>query len=571
MRLQCEPAISMTTKAYRVRKRIPSKALRRSKRLEQVAKDSDIAAVNPLPSPQSEQGVRDSKRKRAQEIDHIANEEPPLKKAFLRRTTSQPDPHDTGDANEDYGPSIRWKDYFDDWPQNSSSMAANMRESRPVKRAHPLSRSNSYSQSVREGSSPVAWTRHHEEKMRDAGLVMMEHQNRASITDDCQQVCGRLLKAEYTLPEGPSFDAERFIRVLEGAQFRNEARIVRDITPIVVPSAELLHIDGHASLANICEAMNAEWTQCDTLCGPRPKPDFVAGISGLAFTDEEKEKLRLIHTSSCPNLFPENMYFPFLICEVKGSDRPVREAERQAMHTASIAIRAVIQLYRKISAAIEVHRKILAFSIAHDNSTVKIFGHFATIEDEKTTFFRHRLYAADFAADLAPDELGRAYKITRAIYENFFPQHLARIKTAISQLRSPSLASFTDQLGLDEDSRESTPGQSSSQEDGNFKKPSLPSEMKLQQENERLRDRLLESLREQQAESQRQREDQQVQKAIMERQLTQQKAESQEQKAMMERQLTQQKEQMERQLAQQKEQMEQQREIIRLLKESKSK
>ena len=68
-----------------------------------------------------------------------------------------------------------------------------------------------------------------------------------------------------------------------------------------------------------------------------------------------------------------------------------------------------------------------------------------------------------------------------------------------------------------------------------------------------LRDRFLESLREQQAESRRQREEQQIQNAMIERQLVQQKAESQEQKAMIGRQLA------------------QQHEIIKLLKEFKSK
>ena len=135
------------------------------------------------------------------------------------------------------------------------------------------------------------------------------------------------------------------------------------------------------------------------------------------------------------------MYFPLLICEVKGSDRPVQEAEHQAVHSASIAIRAVI------------------------NSTVKIFGHFATIEGGKTTlFYRHRLHSTDFDADLASKEWARAYKITRAIYEDFFPQHLARIRSALSKLRGPSLASFTSQLGLDEDSQESTPSRSSSRQ-----------------------------------------------------------------------------------------------------------
>ena len=122
--------------------------------------------------------------------------------------------------------------------------------------------------------------------MQEAGLVMTECQIQATITDDYWRLCDRVVKAEHPLPDEPSFKRERLARILERVRFRKEARVVRDITPIVVPSPELLHIDGHASLDSMCEAMNAEWTQCDTLCGPRPKPDFVGGISASAFTDE---------------------------------------------------------------------------------------------------------------------------------------------------------------------------------------------------------------------------------------------------------------------------------------------
>ena len=480
------------------------------------------------------------------------------------------------------------------------------------------SQSNSYSQGVKDGDNPIAWTRQHAEKMQEAGLIMAEYQAQAVISDDCRLLCNSILEADYPPPQGPLFQRDKLLKVLDQVQFRNEARVVRDITPIVVPSAELLFINDQPGLEYITEAMNAEWVQCDTLCGPRPKPDFVAGISPSAFTREEKEKLKMNHTSACPNLFPENMYYPFLICEVKGSDRPIQEAERQAMHSASIAARAVIQLYRKISSAEQLNRKILTISVAHNNTAIKIFGHFAQIDEEHITFFRHRIYAADFAADFASRDWAKASKITRGIYDRFFPKHLERVASALPKLRQRALESFTSQLGLDsgaeDSSQELTPSATSSQESGLFKKPSRPSTSKLQQENDRLRDQLLSVLREQQAqntqqkEEQReqkdmmerqldqqterqlaqQREEQREQKEMMERQLAQQKEEQREQKEMMERQLAQQKEEqreqkdmMERQLAQQKEeqraqkemmeqQLAQQKDIIELLKQSRS-
>lgn len=243
------------------------------------------------------------------------------------------------------------------------------------------------------------------------------------------------------------------------------------------------------------------------------------------------------------------------------------------MHSASIAVRAVVQLYQNISAANEVDRKILAFSVAHNDTTVNIFGHFATVEEQKLTFFRCRLYYGDLPADFA-----KPYNIIRAIYDVFFPQHLARIKGALDRMRGRELESFASQLDLDEDSQENAASQPSSQEQGKFKRPSLPSTDRIQQENDRLRDQISVLLREQQQEREDFMKELRERREQMERQLAQQMEESREQDTMMERQMAQQTEQMKRQLAQQMEEsrerktlmeesLAQQTEIITLLKE----
>ena len=97
------------------------------------------------------------------------------------------------------------------------------------------------------------------------------------------------------------------------------------------------------------------------------------------------------------------------------------------MHGASIAVQAVVRLYQKISAADEVDQRILAFSVVHNTTAVRIFGHFARVEERKLTFFRRLLYTADFENDLTSDKWAKPYSIIRAIYDVFFPQHLARI------------------------------------------------------------------------------------------------------------------------------------------------
>ena len=474
--------------------------------------------------------------------------------------------------DEKYEPVAYWVTH-DSWPPKFAEQDPKMSDPLAQKR----SRSTNYTQSVKDGENPQAHSRRHEEKMEEAGLVIAD--NPAGIDEACRRLCEGLLSAEPSIVQGMFPQKERLAKVLDRVRYRNEARIVRDVTPVLVPSAELLHIDGFPGLEHATEAINALWEGIATLCGPMPKPDLLIGISPSAFTTEEKEKLKMHHTSHCPNRFPESMYYPFLVCEVKCSDKPIKEAERQAMHSASIAANAIIQLYKKVSRAHELNRKLLTISVAHDNSTVMVFGHFAQITDDRVTFFRHRIYDTNFGANFAyaiaathdTRDWQRAYKVAMGIYEHVFPKHLTRIKSAVSQLRDRALDSFTSQLSLD-GGEEGTSSQElginvSSQDSGVFKKPSHPSTSRLKQEN----DKLLLLLRQQQEQ---QKEEQKQQMEMMERQMTQQKE-------MMERQMAQQKEEQKQQMAQQKEeqkqqmemmerQVAQQKEIIELLKQSRT-
>ena len=80
------------------------------------------------------------------------------------------------------------------------------------------------------------------------------------------------------------------------------------------------------------------------------------------------------------------MYFPFLTREVKCGDQALNVADRQNMHSASILVKRIVELFRRIKREDELHRKVLAFSVSHDNETVKIYGHYALINGTKTRF-----------------------------------------------------------------------------------------------------------------------------------------------------------------------------------------
>jgi hypothetical protein len=55
----------------------------------------------------------------------------------------------------------------------------------------------------------------------------------------------------------------------------------------------------------------------------------------------------------------------------------------------TLALRAVIELFRLRGREGDLHRQVIAFSVSHDDRTVRIYGHYPVIEGKKVTFNRH--------------------------------------------------------------------------------------------------------------------------------------------------------------------------------------
>ena len=176
----------------------------------------------------------------------------------------------------------------------------------------------SYSQSVRQGDNPPAHSPEYEKKvLAPAGIIMGQQLGEATISSDCKQLCTTLISATYEPPKHSLFEGDLFWKVLNTVGSRSEARVVRDISPYIAPSAEILFLRGASKLECLTEEIQAEWTKCVSLAGPQAKPDFVVGFPSSAFTDNEIERLKYYSAPEKPTLFTGDLYFPFLICEAK--------------------------------------------------------------------------------------------------------------------------------------------------------------------------------------------------------------------------------------------------------------
>lgn len=176
--------------------------------------------------------------------------------------------------------------------------------------------------------------------------------------------------------------------------------------------------------------------------GPRPQPDYSVGFRRSAFTNEQHKKLGpLIGSVYDTSLFlaTYRMYFPFLTCEVKCGAAALDVADRQNAHSMTIAVRGIVELYRAVKREKELNREILAFSISHDHSSVRIWGHYPVIETDNTIFYRHPIHKFDFTA-LDGKERWTAYKFIKNVYDKWMPIQLKKICSAVDNL--PSDISF---------------------------------------------------------------------------------------------------------------------------------
>lgn len=281
------------------------------------------------------------------------------------------------------------------------------------------------------------------------------------IPNNIKNICQTLLETVQKVPQDSLFCDDLFKRTCREIEDRNEAMVIQDITRLIVPSAKTLSIYGAGHLDHLIENVNEGWTGSIPVQGPRPQPDYCVGFRRSAFTDEQLRRLDpLVGTVYDTSFFVATyrMYFPFFTCEVKCGAAALDIADRQNAHSMTVAVRGVVELYRAVKREKELHREILAFSISHDNSSVRIYGHYVVIDGSKTTFYRHPIHKFDFTA-LDGKEKWTAYKFTKNVYDTWMPIHLKRICSVIDQVppdlnfevSQGSELSFTEASGLSQE------------------------------------------------------------------------------------------------------------------------
>ena len=424
------------------------------------------------------------KRKRGQEEQEVGNpssriqEQPPskrpqispssctaaigLKKKKEKKKESASNIIKTADPLEYWTLTKRWpKEYFEQhsqiredleensWLEEQMANPANevqyveingFRLPCPIRKV-PTSLNRKQSDSSLNGSSDQKSRENKSTKYRNANYaILLERkgsymkESKLGVTKASLIRCKTLLDSKQTVPKDSLFRDDLFKTTCEKVQDKNEARVIRSITPYIVPSAEDLETLGATHLEHLVEGVNEGWIANIPVEGPRPQPDYSVGFKRSAFTDEQLKKLDpLIGSVWETSLYAATyrMYFPFFTCEVKCGAAALDIADRQNAHSMTVAVRALVELFRSVKREKELDREILVFSVSHDHTAVRIYGHYPVIEGDKTTFYRHSIRKFDFTDG---EEKWTTYKFVKNVYDHHMPKVHKLICSAIDNL-----------------------------------------------------------------------------------------------------------------------------------------
>lgn len=108
------------------------------------------------------------------------------------------------------------------------------------------------------------------------GIYMKEDEK--GPEEESKELCRKLLEEDQDVPLVSRFSDEVFKSTCQRIDGRNEAKVIQNITRLIVPSAEELADFGAEHLECLVEAVNAGWNNSVPVTKPRPQPDYSVGF-----------------------------------------------------------------------------------------------------------------------------------------------------------------------------------------------------------------------------------------------------------------------------------------------------
>lgn len=157
------------------------------------------------------------------------------------------------------------------------------------KRSNSATSTTPSDQKPREGKSAPYRDQRYETLLGTKGSFMFK--SNLDIAGESKTLCRSLLETQQALPNSSLFRDDLFESTCLKIHSKNEARVIQDITRLIVPSAETLATFGAKHLDILTESVNEGWNNSIPPTGTRSQPDYAVGFAREAFTDDQLAKL----------------------------------------------------------------------------------------------------------------------------------------------------------------------------------------------------------------------------------------------------------------------------------------
>ena len=265
--------------------------------------------------------------------------------------------------------------------------------------------------------------------------------SKAGMVKEDKELCESLLWTTQPIFNDALFSDDHFDKFHSNLRGRSEARICLDLHPRLMPSVENLYICGREEFAGLIEGHNDPWVKSIPFYGPRPQPDHTYGFKWSNFTRLQRRKLMIEPTKKSFYAAREDIYFPFLTAEVKCGKQGLDLADKPNIHSMTIQMRGIVDLYRKINRPNDVHGRVLGFSISHDDNGERIHAYYPEIDGDETTYWRETLKEFGVGSDNGKDRW-TSHRFTLNVCQMFALPLVERLKTVIDELPDPLFQSL---------------------------------------------------------------------------------------------------------------------------------
>jgi hypothetical protein len=245
------------------------------------------------------------------------------------------------------------------------------------------------------------------------------------------KLCEQLLNQPNDNPSDTLLEDEYIQDFRTTLQSRSEARILVDLHPLLMPSAESRRIREGEGLEHIIDGYNDPWFKTEPIHGPKPQPDHAWGLRWSTFSESQRQKLGVKRDAKSMYAVRDDMYFPYLAAEIKCGNQALDIADRQNMHSMCIALRAVVSLAQAAQCLEQVNRRILGFSISHDSEDVRIYAYYPEISGDKIEYYRLPLKRFNL---WSKDERWACFRFVANVNRVFLPIHTNRLNSFLGQI-----------------------------------------------------------------------------------------------------------------------------------------